>query len=35
MKANIKPSPLLKLVPLACAAALAACAPYDPSGNSV
>jgi Ca2+-binding EF-hand superfamily protein len=35
MKAPIKRGLRLALVPLACAAALAACAPYDPNGNSV
>ena len=35
MKTQIKRHLRLALVPLACAAALSACAPYDPNGNSV
>lgn len=34
MKAPIKRSLRLALMPLACAATLASCAPYDPNGNS-
>lgn len=35
MKAQLQRGVKLALIPLACAAALAACAPYDPNGNSV